>query len=95
MHSKVSLFFKFKFAFLSKNNLLSNLDNGCVISPTIVETEAMKKRIIAKESIANVPNLNSVAEMVNVFQVAGCAVSKHSFDVLCHCLDFRICFYRS
>lgn len=50
-------------------------DNGCVISLTIVEMEVTKKRITAKESIANVPSQNSVAEMVNVFRVVGCVVS--------------------
>lgn len=40
----------------------------------IVVTEVTKKRIIARESIASVPNPNFVAATVNAFRVAGCVV---------------------
>lgn len=36
-----------------------------------------RKRITAKESIANVPSRNSGAEMVNAFRVVGCVVSQY------------------
>lgn len=60
-----------------------------MISLTIVETEVTKKRITAKESIANVPSQNSVAEMVNVFRVVGCVVSTFTTALnIFHFLNF-------
>lgn len=38
----------------------------------------MKKRITAKESIANVPSQSSVVEMANAYPVVGCVVSTNS-----------------
>jgi hypothetical protein len=51
-------------------------NNGCVILLTIVAMEVMKKKITAKENIANVQSQNFVVEMVNVFQVVGYAIMK-------------------
>lgn len=54
---------------------------------TTVAMEATKKRITAKESIASVPNQNSVVEMASVFPAVGCVVSKILTTAVNRCFE--------